>query len=174
MDITVLLVYQMSRTGLYGSQVFNQVQRVLVILVFTKLGSLGVLCWVSMDVSRHCGASTREAKLIWLWLGISLKLGPHSRKIRENGREEVNCTILNKNRCIIRTHVGYMRGRGRGRPRGLPLYKQPPSDYERTIPAFLVTPRWPLWWKGHLATHLFRLRDKGPGRMSQVCSLASS
>lgn len=66
MDITVLLVYQMSRTGLYGSQVFNQVQRVLVILVFTKLGSLGVLCWVSMDVSRHCGASTREAKLIWL------------------------------------------------------------------------------------------------------------
>ena len=53
-------------------------------------------------------------------LGISLKLGPHSRKNRENRREEVNYTILNKNRCIIRTHMGYMRGGGRGRHGGLP------------------------------------------------------
>lgn len=114
----------MSRAELYESQVFNQVQRVLVILVFMNLGSLGVLCWVSVDVSGHCGVSAREAKHIWLWLGISLKLGPHSRKNRENGREEVNYTILNKNRCIIRTHMGYMRGGGRGRHGGLPLYKQ--------------------------------------------------
>lgn len=55
-----------------------------------------------------------------------------------------------------------MRGRGRGKAQGLPLYKQPPSDYEREPFLLFLSPQGDLCGEGHLATHLFRPQGQGP------------
>lgn len=71
------------------------------------------------------------------YFGTSLKLGAHPRK---NGHEEGICTVLNKNRWIIKPHVGYAKDGSRGRHRVSPSAQTNLQAVGRTVPAFLDTP----------------------------------